>query len=224
MPKTQTINFDCKDLATEVAKILNNQTSTMSPLRPEEFLPTFGGNPEEEPEEFIEAMEDYFTTMALPESHKLVITSRQFRATANKWYKSSTIRDKTIVQLWDRIRDEYGTHQNMDMLQETFYNRSYNHHKEDIEAFINKQQCLYHRFSAVKDEEHLVSRLYRQMPTEIRPYLISAKCKTIREFVKTAKAITKSCPELFNKEVKRSGNWQRAEGTSPPRSRPDATN
>lgn len=163
----------------------------------------------------------------------MVIAAKQLRAAANRWYKLIPRTLPEVQDLWDILEEKYGTEENCDALQELFYSRTYKCEQEDVGNYILKQEALYKRFTmgSIKEEQPLINRLLRQMPKEIRPFLVTARCQSIKELTKTARMVINTCPELTTPPPKttpkfkdwRSGNAMRADRTSPQKPR-DAIN
>lgn len=194
-PPKSKLEVNLEGLAEEIAKIISPPQAT--PLRPEEFLPTFSGEPEEDPEKFIKKINDYFDSLPnIPAEHKPIIAIKQFRGAAHKWYKQIPRVDPSISDLWETLKEQYGSEENCDKLQEIFYGRRYDIEKDEVGTFIQKQKMLYERFTLVKDEKPLISRLLRQMPKEIRPFLVTARCKSIKDLIKMSRTVLNTCPEL----------------------------
>ncbi len=188
-------------------------------LRTEEYLRTFGGEPEEEPEDFIAEVEAYFTEVgALNHRHQVLVAHRQLRGVAARQNKYYTASDARVADLWRRLRASFGTEAKFAELLAKFTASSYNR-RDPLEVYIDKQQRLYRRLFPNSSDERVVDELIKQMPASIRATLAVGKYGSLDEFGRTAQRVLSLSADGERK--KSTENWRRAVETSPPQ--PDAS-
>jgi hypothetical protein len=87
-------------------------TAPTAVLRSEEYKPTFSGDPDEDPEDFITAP----ANAILPERVKAKIAHRQLRGQAARVNKFFATRDRCLSDLETRLREEFGVEANFTSL------------------------------------------------------------------------------------------------------------
>ncbi|KAH0815408.1 hypothetical protein GEV33_007383 [Tenebrio molitor] len=98
-------------------------TAPTAVLRSEEYLPTFSGDPDDDPEDFISEVQEFFTAPAnaiLPERVKAKIAHRQLRGQAARVNKFFATRDRCLSDLETRLREEFGVEANFTSLYQQF--------------------------------------------------------------------------------------------------------
>jgi hypothetical protein len=193
-------------------------------LKLEDYLPTFSGDPDEDPDYFIQRLEEYFAEPAnahLSEEVKVRVVHKQLRGPVFKRYKAFASRDREFRAVKDRLMTHYGVEKNFTALYETFQ-KGHVEKCEDFEVFCARQETLYHRLFPGAPESRLVAELVKQLPRELRPHLVASGCRTVTSLVEMALQLAAHT----QKPTYRSGgskvsqpaeNWRRTE-PSPSRS------
>jgi hypothetical protein len=196
-------------------------------LKLEDYLPTFSGDPDEDPEYFVQRLEEYFTEPSnshLSEETKVCIVYKQLLGAVFKRYKAFANRDREFRVVRDRIMTHYGVDGHFSALYETFQ-RGHVERYGGFEVFYARQEALYRRLFPDAPESRLVSELVKQLPKELRPHLVAAGCRTVTSLVEMAQQLAVHVPSPINttnrtggnKVNQFSGNWRRT-GQSPSRS------
>jgi hypothetical protein len=105
-------------------------------LKLEDYLPTFSGDPDEDPDYFIQRLEEYFAEPAntnLSEEVKVRVVYKQLRGPVFKRYKAFASRDREFRAVKDRLMTHYGVEKNFTALYETFQ-KGHVEKCEDFEA------------------------------------------------------------------------------------------
>lgn len=151
-------------------------------FKTEEYLRTFAGEPEEDPEVFISEVENYLAEVGqITSRHQVLVAHKQLRGAAarrNKYYQAS---DACIEDLWRRLRADFGTYHNFADLLAKFTGATYNR-RDPLDLFIEKQKRLYKRLFPTSPESRLVRELIKQMPAHVRPMLAVGKYEDVADF------------------------------------------
>ena len=189
----------------------------MPTFQPEDFLLTFGGEPEEDPELFIESLEAYFLEVGpMSHRHQVLAAHRQLRGVAARRNKHYARQDACIADLWRRLRSEFGTENNFSELVAVFTSSLYNR-QEDIDVYVTRQLQLYRRLFPDGPEQRLIQQLIRQMPVSIRAALAVRKYDSVEEFCRTTRRVLDISADDGTEPAE---NWHPPRGASPPRRPP----
>jgi hypothetical protein len=142
-------------------------------LRGEEYLPTFSGDPDEDPEIFITEIREFFAApqnVSLPKRVKARLAHRQLRGRAAKANLFFLTRDRTISDLEGRLLEEFGAEANFAELYEEL-KRGTLGWEEPVEVFFARKTALYRRLFPDAPKARLVKELINQMPHQARPTL-----------------------------------------------------
>jgi hypothetical protein len=145
-------------------------TAPTAVLRSEEYKPTFSGDPDEDPEDFISEVQEFFTAPAnaiLPERVKAKITHRQLRGQAARVNKFFATRDRCLSDLETRLREEFGVEANFTSLYQQFQRGNLGW-EEPVEVFFARQAALYQRL--FPEAPGLVKELIGQFPLRPDPF------------------------------------------------------
>ncbi len=192
-------------------------------FKTEEYLRTFAGEPEEDPEVFISEVENYLAEVEdylaevgqITSRHQVLVAHKQLRGGAarrNKYYQAS---DACIEDLWRRLRADFGTHHNFADLMAKFTGTTYNR-RDPLDLFIEKQRRLYKRLFPTSPESRLVRELVKQMPAHVRPMLAVGKYEDVADFRRVAEEVMGFAPEDNKTKTRPSENWWRASHCRPP--------
>jgi hypothetical protein len=140
-------------------------TAPTAVLRSEEYLPTFSGDPDEDPEDFITAP----ANAILPERVKAKIAHRQLRGQAARVNKFFATRDRCLSDLETRLREEFGVEANFTSLYQQFQRGNLGW-EEPVEVFFARQAALYQRLFPEAPEARLVKELIGQFPLRPDPF------------------------------------------------------
>jgi hypothetical protein len=204
--------------ATPVSSI----TAPTAVLRSEEYLPTFSGDPDEDPEDFISEVQEFFTAPAnaiLPERVKAKIAHRQLRGQAARVNKFFATRDRCLSDLETRLREEFGVETNFTSLYQQFQRGNLGW-EEPVEVFFARQAALYQRLFPEAPEARLVKELIGQLPTQARPILAGQGLRSLVDLRRAAKEVITHLKPAAKKQTQE--NWRRTDGRTPPRSEPTA--
>jgi hypothetical protein len=183
-------------------------------LRGEEYLPTFSGDPDEDPEMFIAEIREFFAApqnASLPERVKARLAHRQLRGRAAKSNLFFLTRDRTISDLEGRLLEEFGAEANFAELYEEF-KRGTLGWEEPVEVFFARKTALYRRLFPDAPEARLVKELINQMP---RPTLAGQCPQRVVDLKRAAKEVLP-----YIRPTTKPENWRRTDGKSPSRSEP----
>jgi hypothetical protein len=181
-------------------------------LRGEEYLPTFSGDPDEDPEIFITDIREFFAApqnVSLPERVKARLAHRQLRVRAAKVNLFFLTRDRTISDL-----EEFGAEAKFAELYEEF-KRSTLGWEEPVEVFFARKTAFYRRLFPDAPKARLVKELINQMPHQARPTLTGQCPQRVVDLKRAAKEVL---PYL--RPTRKPENWRRTDGKSPSRSEP----
>lgn len=207
-----------QEILAHLAIITNKQSIRGVPnviLKHEEYLPTFSGEPDEEPEYFITKLEEFFDAphnRNLPEEILVKVATKQLRGPAAKMYRPFVQRDKTLKAVQQRLLNEYGTEKNFTSLYTRFQDGKQGR-EESVEAFFARQQALYQRLFPGAPETRLIDELVKQVPREWRMYLAPITFTTVADLTLAMKKLM-----AIPKNTQKPENWRRTETTSSPRS------
>jgi hypothetical protein len=186
-------------------------------LRGEEYLPTFSGDPDEDPEMFIAEIREFFAApqnASLPERGKARLAHRQLRGRAAKANLFFLTRDRTISDLEGRLLEEFGAEANFAELYEEF-KRGTLGWEEPVEVFFARKTALYRRLFPDAPEARLVKELINQMPHQARPTLAGQCPQRVVDLKRAAKEVLP-----YIRPTRKPENWRRTDGKSPSRSEP----
>jgi hypothetical protein len=184
----------------------------------EDYLPTFSGDPDENPDYFIQRLEEYFaqpTNAHLSEEEKVRVVYKQLRGPVFKRYKAFATRDREFRAVKDRLVTYYGVEKNFTAFYETFQ-KSQVEKSEDFEVFCARQETLYHRLFPAASESRLVAELVKQLPRELQPHLFAVGCRTVTSLVEMALQLAAHTQKSTyrsggNKVSQPVENWRRTE-------------
>jgi hypothetical protein len=184
-------------------------------LRGEEYLPTFSGDHDEDPELFMAEVQEFFATpqnASLPERVKVRLAHRQLRGRAQKSNTFFITRDKTISDLEARLLEEFGTEANFAELYREFQKGTLSL-DEPVEVFFARKTALYRRLFPDAPESRLVKELINQMPSQAR-LTLAGQCP--QKVIDLKRATKEVLPYL--RTSKKQENWRRTDDKSPSRS------
>lgn len=191
-------------------------------FRPEEYLPIFTGEMEEDPEEFIQDVEEIFTEQKWKVSgrEKCILLHRQMRGAAHQCNRYYTNKDKDVSDLYNRLISTFGTQANFNNLRQKLERSFFNGPTEEgrLEIFIDKYVRIHKRLYPEATIDRLIQELIKAFPIHKRDSLIAADIQTIDRFVKIAKNLLENKINITRK----SENFRRTTDQSPSGSVPSA--
>ena len=114
-------------------------------FRTEEYLRTFGGEPDEDPEAFINELEAYFSEVGnLNDRLQVLVAHRQLRGIAARQNKPYGPTDTCVAHLWQRLRASFGTEDNYSELLAKFTSSHFSY-RDALDVYVSKQQRLHRR-------------------------------------------------------------------------------
>lgn len=95
----------------EKASMTTTAVPYPSTITVEEYLPTFSGKPEDDPEVFIGEVEAYFEALGTPLNNRVqvLVIHRQLRGVAAETSQYFRKYDRSRQEIWARLRRNFGT-------------------------------------------------------------------------------------------------------------------
>lgn len=215
--------IESAETGTEKPKIIyvNTQPNIVSSpvFRPEEYLPIFTGDTEEDPEEFIQDVEKCFEDQnwQIGEREKCILLHRQLRGAAHKANAYYMHKDKDPQELYDRLIQNFGTESNFNTLRRKLENMVFNGSTEEgrLEIFIDRFSRLFKRLYPGATNSRLIDELIQTFPSSKRDAFVAADIQDNERLIRLAKKL------LCNRNnFRRSENYSRTPEMSPSGSRP----
>jgi hypothetical protein len=155
-----------KAIATDTASVTSIIPTVV--LRGKEYLPTFGGDPDEDPEAFMAEVREFFAApqnASLLERVKVRLAHRQLQGRATNTNEFFLTRYRCISDLEERLREEFGADANFAEVYEEL-RRVTLRWEEPVEVIFARKTALYRRLFPDASEARLVKELINQMPPQ----------------------------------------------------------
>lgn len=161
-------------------------------IQVEKYLPTFSGQPYEDPIVFFDTMEAFIkTSRAPPAFHSAIVTSRLTKEAAEYQKPYETIAED-FSEMKERYLKEYGITTRFPELLKTLTN-SRQKADENVDAFFRRQESLFKRIFPTFPEEALLKLILQQLIPDLRIGLGALRHQTISEARTAAVELEKAC-------------------------------
>lgn len=181
--------------------VMAKPNTVSSPIfRPEEYLPVFAEEVEEDPEDFIVDVEKCFEDQQwnIGEREKCILIHRQLRGAASKANSYYMNKDKNPTELYSRLISTFGTQANFNELRTKLDNTYFNGPIEGgrLEIFIDRFSRLHKRLYTGATNNRVMDELIQGFPSNKRNSLIAADIDNIEKFIKISKKLMKQKLQL----------------------------
>lgn len=157
-------------------------------------IPKFYGNPENDPNEFIEKCESNLVAAACPPDQWLYAVTPNLKDRAKDWWVAQKLNCVTWQDFVDRFTRFFNGPSQLVRAQAQLYGEA-QLPTESCESFIAKKLQMWRRLNQHLPDHHAIAPIIQLMRPSIRPYLITTPPTSIDQLLSISSDIERDCQE-----------------------------